>query len=105
MHDAAPVSGAAPMTGINEAPDVFVLIGLRAEDSVDLVKQDRGRTSVITGLTKQVSGRRVNRADRTCYQRLGRFQRPGLAALRFGRQEGEAPGALECLDQMGMGAP
>src|SRR6516162_3259996 len=105
MPDAAPVGGATPMTGIDEAPDVFVLLGLRAEDSVDLVKQDRGRTSVITGLAKQVSRRRVHRADRTCYQRLGRLQRSGLAALRLGRQEGEAPGALECLDQMGMGAP
>ena len=93
------------MTSIDEAPDVFVLLGLRAEDSVDLVKQDRGRTSVITGLAKQVSRRRVHRADRACYQWLARFQRSGLAALRLGRQEGEAPGTLECFDQMGVGAP
>jgi hypothetical protein len=28
MHDAAPVGGAAPMTGIDETTNVFVILGL-----------------------------------------------------------------------------
>src|SRR5687768_1678035 len=53
-HDAAAGYGTSSMTGIEEAADFFVVLGLGAKDSIDLVKEDRRLRVVVAYFPEEI---------------------------------------------------
>jgi hypothetical protein len=73
------------MTGIIQPSDFFILFRLQAEDSIDLVVQERWRsTFLIANLAEDVGRRDVDRLDRIWHQQFGDFQCSSLAGSWFG---------------------
>ena len=81
------------MSGIQQTPDLFVVLGLWAENGVDLIEQDGGPTSLtslICYLSEEVGRSDVHRFDRPRHKKLGDFQAPAFAAARLRRKKRDA---------------
>ena len=93
------------MAGVEQAPDVFVLLCPRPEDGVDLVEEDRWQSRLVGHLAEQVGRRGVDRVHRLGDQQLGHLEGSALSTPWLGRQEGDPRRRIPLLHGVGVGDP
>jgi hypothetical protein len=93
------------VAGVDDRPDLFVLVGVIAEHRIEFVEQQGDPRRRLEAPVDR-GGRRGDRDPAAAVgEELEAFEQPGLAGLLLRARDREIRGRLGPLDCMGMGGP